>query len=68
MFLPITMHKFISVMNTVLSDVTPCKLVADADISEIPVVTTLRVDETGRLILSLHQTIRLLADHGGCAV
>jgi hypothetical protein len=43
-FLPITVHKFIYVMNTVLSDVTPCYLPADTNISKKPVITTLRVE------------------------
>jgi len=51
-FLLIKVHKFISVMNTVLFDVTPCNLVADTNISTKPLVTTLSVEERSRLILN----------------
>ena len=50
-FLPITVHKFVSVMIIVLPNVTLCNLVADTNISKKPIVTTLRVEERNRLIL-----------------
>ena len=44
-FVPMTVHEFISVINTVLSDVTQCNLVADTNISKKTVITNLRVAE-----------------------
>ena len=67
-FLPITMYRFISVMNTVLSDVTPCNLVADTNISKKPVVTTLRVEERSKFILNFTPDYTAPRRSRGCAI